>query len=422
MEALNQFFQEVFAQWHSSDAFVSSCVLVVSGIVIHLVLRVVVNQLHRAARHSKNSWDDVVVTALEVPLRVALWVVVCYMLLEINSLAESWRKVVIQAYDTALVLMLAWFLYRLIKGGEQQVLYASGQERASYDKATVQAIAKLLRIILWVLTGMMVMQSLGISISGLLAFGGIGGIAVGFAAKDLLANFLGALGIFLDRPFASGDWIRSPDRDIEGVVEDIGWRLTRIRTFDQRPLYVPNAVFSQIAVENPSRMTNRRIYETIGLRYCDVDQMGAVVSDVEAMLKNHPAIDTNHTLMVNFVTFADSSLNFFIYTFTKTTVWAEYHAIKQEIMLKIVEIVHSHGADFAFPTQSLYIEQDTPPPAVVPEPEPGMTATAGNVEEPAVPESGPGPKQGPKQAPKQDSAGVAAANAATPAPDGGKPA
>ena len=82
----------------------------------------------------------------------------------------------------------------------------------------------------------------------------MGGIAVGFAARDLLANFLGGLSIFMDRPFAVGDWIRSPDREIEGTVEDVGWRVTRIRTFDQRPLYVPNSVFSTVALENPSRL------------------------------------------------------------------------------------------------------------------------------------------------------------------------
>ena len=87
-----------------------------------------------------------------------------------------------------------------------------------------------------------------------MAFGGIGGIAIGFAAKDLLANFFGALMIFLDRPFSIGDWIRSPDREIEGVVEDIGWRSTKIRTFDKRPLFIPNSAFASLTVENASKM------------------------------------------------------------------------------------------------------------------------------------------------------------------------
>jgi MscS family membrane protein len=228
----------------------------------------------------------------------------------------------------------------------------------------VRATAKLARITLWMVASLLVLQSIGVTISGLLAFGGIGGIAVGFAAKDLLANFFGGLSIYLDRPFTSGDWIRSPDRQIEGTVEDIGWRLTRIRTFDQRPLYVPNAVFSQISVENPSRMFNRRIHETIGIRYQDADKMEAIVDQVRTMLENHEDIEQSRTLIVNFVSFGPSSLDFFVYTFTKTTVWVDFHRIKQDVLLKILGIIHANGADVAFPTTTVQVERVSPEPGV----------------------------------------------------------
>jgi len=201
---------------------------------------------------------------------------------------------------------------------------------------------------------LMVMQSLGVSVSGLLAFGGIGGIAVGFAAKDLLANFLGGVSIYLDRPFAVGDWIRSPDRNIEGTVEDIGLRMTRIRTFDQRPLYVPNSTFSSVSLENPSRMTNRRIYETVGVRYEDASKVADIVKSVHAMLLEHPDIAQDRTLIVNFNHMGPSSLDFFLYTFTKTTNWVEYHAIKEDVLLRVLSIVAEHGAEIAFPTQTIH--------------------------------------------------------------------
>jgi len=188
-----------------------------------------------------------------------------------------------------------------------------------------------------------------------LAFGGVGGIAIGFAARDLLANFFGGLMIYLDRPFSVGDWVRSPDREIEGTIERIGWRLTVIRTFDKRPLYVPNSVFANIAVENPSRMTHRRIYETFGIRYEDIQQMSAITTDVEAMLKVHSAIDATQTLMVNFVACTPSSVDFFVYTFTKTTVWTEFHVIKQDVLLKIADIIAQHGAEMAFPTSTVHV-------------------------------------------------------------------
>jgi MscS family membrane protein len=162
--------------------------------------------------------------------------------------------------------------------------------------------------------------------------------------------------IFLDRPFSVGDWIRSPDRDIEGTVESIGWRVTQIRTFDQRPLYVPNSVFTEVSVENPSRMNNRRIYETFGIRYDDLSRMPGIVAEVHQMLVAHEDIAQERTLMVNFVTFGDSTLDFFVYSFTKTTDWATFHAVKQDVLLKIADIVAAHDAEFAFPTQTLQLQ------------------------------------------------------------------
>jgi len=164
--------------------------------------------------------------------------------------------------------------------------------------------------------------------------------------------------IYLDRPFSVGDWIRSPDRNIEGTVEKIGWRLTLIRTFDKRPLYIPNSMFASISVENPSRMTHRRINETIGVRYDDGKVLSKIIADVKDMLVNHPEIDNTQTLMVNFNQFAASSLDFFIYTFTKTTNWVKYHEVKQDVLFKITEIVENHGAEMAFPTSTVHIDNE----------------------------------------------------------------
>jgi len=204
---------------------------------------------------------------------------------------------------------------------------------------------------------LILMQASGVPVSGILAFGGASGIGLGFAAKDLLANFFGGLMIFLDRPFAIGDWVRSPDKEIEGIVEYIGWRLTRIRTFDKRPLFVPNGIFANISVENPSRMQNRRIKTVIGLRYEDSFKVAAILKDVEEMLKNHPDIDASKTLFVNLTNFGHFSLEFLVYTFTKTTKWVPFQRIRQDIFLKIIEIIKKHDAQCAYPTTTVHLAQ-----------------------------------------------------------------
>ena len=183
----------------------------------------------------------------------------------------------------------------------------------------------MLRGTIAITTALIILQNLGINIGGLLAFGGVGGIAIGLAAQDIFKNVFGGFTIYVDRPFAVGDWIRSPDREIEGKVEQIGWRVTAIRTFNKRLLYVQNSVFTTIALENPSRMSHRRIYEYIGVRYDDIASLPKILDEVKVYLKQNPDIDQSETLMVNLDEFADSSVNFFIYTMTRTTVWAEYH-------------------------------------------------------------------------------------------------
>ncbi len=327
----------------------------------HLFVVVVLHHLDRAAQSTEQEWDDVIVRSLAPPAKCAWWLLMLAMLLALLPSMAPLRNVGLEAIQGVLVLLVPWFLHRLIAAGEEQIVAGRLAEGSSVDKATVRSTARLLRVALWTVAVLMVLQTLGVSVSGLLAFGGIGGIAVGFAAKDLLSNFFGGLAVFMDRPFTIGDWVRSPDRSIEGTVEDIGWRVTRIRTFDKRPLYVPNSVFAQITIENPSRMLNRRIYEKFGLRYSDSRVLAPVLADIRQMLEGHEAIDQSQTIIVNFEAFGASSLDCFIYCLTKTTNWVEFHGVKQEVLLRLLAIVHEHGADIAFPTRTLQIESPEEP-------------------------------------------------------------
>jgi len=331
--------------------------VVVAALALDFLQRRVSRHLARRLKSTANPWDDALLEAWRRPLSLLIWVVGLGIAAEITGRQtdSSLFELVDPARSVAVIFALAWFVVRFIRLAEANIVRQREARGESVDRTTLDAIAKLLRLSVIITATLVVLQTLGFSISGVLAFGGVGGIAVGFAARDLLANFFGGLMIYLDRPFSVGDWVRSPDREIEGTVERIGWRLTLIRTFDKRPLYVPNSVFANIAVENPSRMSNRRIYETIGIRYDDLAQMPAIVADVEAMLRAHPAIDTEQTLMVNFVSFAPSSLDFFVYTFTRTTVWTEFHEIKQDVLLKIADIIGQHGAEIAFPTSTVHL-------------------------------------------------------------------
>lgn len=303
---------------------------------------------------TKTRWDEIIVDAMSRPLSWIIWLIGLSFAADIIVLKT--QSLVFTASDTirdvGILICIGWFVLAFIRGAEQEFSAYSD----NVDKHTAEAISKLFRLTVTITLALVILQTLGFSISGVLAMGGIGGIAIGFAAKDLLANFFGGLIIYLDRPFTIGDWIRSPDRNIEGTVEKIGWRVTMIRNFESQPIYVPNAIFTNIVVENPSRMANRRIYETIGLRYRDLGSMDSIVSEVESMLVGHPDIDADKTMMVNFNAFSDSSVDFFIYSFTKTTSWVKFHQVKQDVMLQIARIIEANHAEIAFPTSSLHFE------------------------------------------------------------------
>ena len=324
-----------------------------------LVVSWFISKVEKKAKSTTNLWDDALLESIKKPLKWLIWLA-----------GISWAAVIAGEHSSSEILtavgkiqhlgsifIVSWFLTGFIRRAENNLISPEKMTKPM-DKTTAVAIGKLLRISVIVTSVLVAVQSLGYSVSGVLAFGGIGGIAVGFAAKDLLANFFGGLMIYLDRPFSVGDWVRSPDKNIEGTVEEIGWRLTRIRTFDKRPLYVPNSTFTQISVENPSRMLNRRIYETVGVRYDDADKIGEIVSDVKQMLAEHAEIDGTQTLIVNLNSFAPSSLDFFVYCFTKTTNWVKFHEIKQDVMLQIIRIIESKGAECAFPTSTIHVPQE----------------------------------------------------------------
>lgn len=345
--------------WGDNSAWISQVFIVIFvAFLLSFFLNKILTRVEARLQKTENKWDDAVIIAFRRPVKMAIWIL--GVLLAAEIVYDATQAPIFEAIDpireVSIILLIAWGARSFVSSAQETIHDKAQRKGEKIDRTTSDAIANILKVSITITAVLIILQTLGISISGVIAFGGMGGIAIGFAAKDLLANFFGALMIYFDKPFKIGDWIKSPDRNIEGTVEKIGWRLTVVRTFDKRPLYVPNSVFSNIVVENPSRMSNRRIYETIGVRYEDMKSVEKIVSDIKSMLEKHDEIDAKQTLIVNLVEFNASSVDLMVYTFTKTTNWIKFHEIKQDIMLKIADIVSKNKAEIAFPTQTLHIE------------------------------------------------------------------
>ncbi len=353
---LNQWIQEAGVENANYRNIIEIFIIVLITAIAGFISSRVFVRIERQFEKTENLWDDNLLHAARAPVTFAIWLLgLSFAAYAAQSHSDSdLFGAIAPIQRIGVIFCLTWFVVRFISGAEHIVI-SPDRMKEPMDVTTVTAIGKLLRASVIITSVLVVLQTMGYSVSGVLAFGGIGGIAVGFAAKDLLANFFGGLMVYLDRPFSVGDWVRSPDKEIEGTIEKIGWRLTTVRTFDKRPLYVPNAAFTNISVQNPSRMSHRRIYETIGVRYDDAHRLENIIARVKSMLEEHEGIDETQTLIVNFNAFASSSLDFFIYTFTKTTNWIEYHEVKQDVLFKIMHIIEEEGAEVAFPTSTVHL-------------------------------------------------------------------
>lgn len=338
-----------------------------------MAARWLLGRLQLQTEKTRTLWDDSALAAADRPILVLIWILglnlACIVIAE-NSGSELFRYVS-DFRSLAFIAVLAWFVVRFISGVETRLLDTQSNPTKKVDPTSTRAIAKLARISAVVTAFLILLERLGYSVAGVMAFGGIGGIAVGFAAKDMLANFFGGLMIFLDRPFSIGDWIRSPDRNIEGTVEEIGWRQTRIRTFEMRPLYVPNSTFASISVENPSRMPFRRIKETIGLRYDDRDKLDSILKRINAFLGKHPGLNQTEKPDASLDKLNASSLDVTITAFTRSRGLDDFTRAKQDILINVMKILDEEGAALAFPTQTLHLastatakeEQQKAPPA-----------------------------------------------------------
>ena len=342
--------------------------IVLLALMLDFMQRRLMKRLGKVVTGTSNLWDDALFNAAVRPFSLLVWLIGITLAAQLIPAREEGGllnvDLIIQIRQLGVLYAIAWFLYAFVGNIESNIVENARRGEREIDQTTINALGRVVRIAIVVTAILVGLDTLGFNVAGLMAAGGIGGLAIGLAAKDMLANFFGGVTVYMDRPFSIGDWILLKEKGIEGVVEEIGWRQTTIRKFDKRPVYVPNAVFTTASVENPSRMTNRRINETIGLRYKDIARMEDITAAVREMLVKHPEIDEQQTLMVHLNTFSQSSVDFFIYCLTHTVNWQHYHEVKQDVLLQISEIVEAHGAAIAFPTRTVELESNSGLPGV----------------------------------------------------------
>ncbi len=360
MESLTQFSQlldQSFAGIGIGRLLLASSVLILTLLLRNLVAQLLSRSLFAAARRTAGELDDILLEQLKRPtsflvLIGGLWL--ASSLLGLPSEPVNLARGTEEMIRLLLIINIGWFLFNLIGLLEAWLGHWTQKTESTLDDHLLPFIRKGLRAFVMVMIALMLAQTLGYPISGLVASLGIGGLAVALAAKDSLSNIFGSLMIILDRPFQIGDWVKAGE--VEGTVEEIGFRSTRIRTFAKTLITIPNSTLTNLSINNFSRMPKRRIKMSVGISYATTPaEMRDAVENIRAMLREHPEIDQDFFL-VNFTDFAASSLDILVYCFTKTTVWGEYLDVRQDVCLKIMETLEAQGLEIAFPSRTVYLK------------------------------------------------------------------
>lgn len=327
-----------------------SLISILAGTLLaHFFARIFLKRIEKLAAHTDTIWDDVFVASAKKPLPVFIWFAGLFTAAYAHYTSKELPLPVWIAHSGSITLTLcvAWFFFSFIRYSATGVIERQKAHGQEVDMTTVAGLSKIGRVTVVVLAGLTIIQSLGFSISGVLAFGGIGGIAIGFAAKDFLANWLGGLILHIDRPFKLGESIRSPDKQIEGQVEYIGWRQTALRSKNMDMIYVPNSLFNSIVLVNLTRRSHRRIEEVFELRFADVPKVTAICDEAQSMLRNRPDIDSGKEIIVALNGYSATGISLTLQAYTLSLSSADFAASKHAVMLALAEIVHQHDADFS---------------------------------------------------------------------------
>jgi len=325
--------------------------------VFFQLFRVLIRKiLYNIVKKTTNKIDDDILEAIKQPidfLFIIIGINFAFNLLTLdNELADTIDKIVRSGF----ILVVFWSIVNVLNHLSMNIYKVTNKFGDKINADLSNFIVKSIRLFILVLGLIAVLQEWGYNVSGFLASLGLVGMAFALAAKDTAGNLFGSLVIFTDKPFKIGDWIKTPE--VEGTIENVGIRSTKVRTFAQALVSVPNGTLANSAILNWSKMGKRRVKTTLALTYdTPGETLETIISDIKNMLQNNPDIH-QETIHIYFSSFGESSLNIFCYYFTKSTNWAEFMRVRENTYLSIMKIIEKNDSSFAFPTQTIHIDND----------------------------------------------------------------
>ncbi len=318
-----------------------------------ILIAIIVKVLKRVVKKTQTNIDDIILRAIIKPLRFTFLLIGLYLLIYILTITSN---IVYNILNSLAIFNLFWYIYSITNSLKNELKKIISKVNKELSKELSNFILRLVNIVIYAIGASAILSIWGINVTAIVASLGIGGLAFALAAKDTAANLFGSIAILADKSIKTGDWIVV--NGVEGIVEDIGMRTTKIRTFQKSITAIPNSIIANSPIENFSRRDIRRINFTIGILYStNKDDLKSIVFEIKQMLLKHPGVASKETILVNFDNFGDSAIEIFIYCYANTANWQKYLEIKEDINYHIIDIVKKNNSDFAFPSQSIYIEK-----------------------------------------------------------------
>ncbi len=335
-------------------------IILLTFIIKSIFLYVIDKKLTALVKKTKTELDDLLSNAIKSPLSYLILLQGFYIAILSLQLPEKIGQfditsIVHAIYILAISFIMLYFIFKIIDIIAYYLYNEAKKTESTLDDQLVPLLVPGFRILVVTIGILFILQNFGYNVTSMLAGLGIGGLAFALAAQNSVSNLFGSITIFSDKPFQLGDWISVGD--IEGTVEDVGFRTTRVRRFDQALVTVPNSKFINTGIINYSAMKKRRINFYLGITYgTSMSKVKEVVAGIKKIIEEDEKFDHSF-YMVRFTEFGAYSLNICIYCFTKTIDWAESLAVREEFNLKIMQLLEELGVEIAFPSQMIYLNK-----------------------------------------------------------------
>ena len=361
MESFNSFNDLFLDVWNSgvfginaTDIIISLIIFLLFYLLRRLIARFILNKLSKIVTKTTTQIDDAVIEVLDGPLKFFPVVIGFFVASSYLDLSDNNQSFIDLINRSLITIFIFWLLHQLII----PFSFVIKNFESKISKPLVDWTLKGLKILVIVLGTVAILELWGIRVGPVIAGLGLFGVAVALGAQDLFKNLISGIMILMEKRFTLGDVILVSG-EVEGVVEQIGFRSTLVRRFDSTPVMVPNYKFAEQSVTNYTRRHHRRIRWLVGLEYrTTVDQLRNIRNEINTLIEkeNDFAKNENASFYVRVDSFSDSSIDMLVQAFTLTNDWGEFLKIKEELAVKIIEIVEKNKAGFAFPSQSLYVE------------------------------------------------------------------